>query len=128
MGGNEYWLTPRQQRDLDRACEPLWAIGSVYQVGSTLRPNGERGRAPRDIDVRLLVDDDTWKLLDPDAWRVLSDYIGRALEAETGAVQPIDFQIQQVTAANAEHKGVRSALGVLTRIRSRERASRREAP
>ncbi len=42
------------------------------------------------------------------------------LRAETG-MQPIDFQVQQRTAANAEHKGVRSALGVLTRIRRAER-------
>ncbi len=127
MGDNEYWLTPRQQRDLDRACEPLWSLGGVYQVGSTLRPNREHTRAPRDVDVRLLVEDETWAALDPDAWRVLSDYIGRALEAETG-MQPIDFQVQQRTAANAEHKGVRSALGVLTRIRRDERASRAEVP
>ena len=42
-------------------------------------------------------------------------------------MQPIDFQVQQRTAAN-EHKGVRSALGVLTRIRRDERASRAEVP
>ncbi len=39
-----------------------------------------------------------------------------------------DSQVQQRTAANAEHKGVRSALGVLTRIRRDERASRAEVP
>ena len=87
-----------------------------------LHPPPQPGAHPR-----LLVEDETWAVLDPDAWRVLSDYVGRALEAETG-MQPIDFQVQQRTAANAEHKGVRSALGVLTRIRRDERASRAEVP
>ena len=68
-----------------------------------------------------------WKVVEHSMGCLTAVYVGRALEAETG-MQPIDFQVQQRTAANAEHKGVRSALGVLTRIRRDERASRAEVP
>lgn len=90
-----------------------------YQVGSTL--NGTQ-RAWRDVDVRLILDDDAYKAMFPDI-RDLSDEhydpkwvalcmafseLGRKM---TGL--PIDFQIQKQSEANDEKKysGLRSALG-----------------
>lgn len=125
MSDKDHWLTPSQIRSLDRACESLWTLGGVYQVGSTLIANGERARPPRDIDIRLLVEDETWALFEPSTWKMLSDYIGRALETETG-ITPIDFQVQSRTEANRDHPHRRSALGILTRIRRSETLQRHE--
>lgn len=100
----------------------LDAFGEVaYQVGSSL---GEKTTGWRDVDVRVMLDDETWQKMglgnpaNPHGnrkWRALcivfSDY-GRHL---TGL--PIDFQLQQRTHANAEYskpKGCdRSALVVV---------------
>lgn len=109
------WLTPTQQRALDLACAPLWMFGSVYHVGSSLRWS-KGSPAPRDVDVRLMVDAGTWGRHSPGEWTVLADHIGRSIEAQTG-VSPIDFQVQEIEAANAEHSGMRSACGILTRMR-----------
>ena len=88
----------------------LWdAFGEcAYHVGSSLTT--EKTTHWRDVDVRLMLDDDVWeamKLGDPAnphgnaKWRALcivfSDY-GRHL---TGL--PIDFQLQQRTHANANY-------------------------
>jgi hypothetical protein len=84
------------------------AFGEVaYHVGSSL---GDKTSGWRDVDVRLMLDDDVWQKMElgkPDnphgnrKWRALcivfSDY-GRHL---TGL--PIDFQLQQRTHANAEY-------------------------
>lgn len=112
------WLARRE------AAHATAALDAVRDALTSDDPDVVRAMAVR---IGLNVSTRTVYELDPDAWRVLSDYVGRALEAETG-MQPIDFQVQQRTAANAEHKGVRSALGVLTRIRRDERASRAEVP
>lgn len=98
------------------------AFGDVaYQVGSSL---GEKTSGWRDVDVRLMLDDEIWENMElgnPEnphgnaKWRALcivfSDY-GRHL---TGL--PIDFQLQQRTHANANYgreKGCdRSALIVV---------------
>lgn len=94
------WLTPAQQRRLGRAVATLLPLGTVYHVGSSVAP--ERGYTPRDVDLRLMLDDDLYARLSPEQWKALADHIGRSLEVETG-VSPIDFQIQDTTAANAEH-------------------------
>lgn len=104
------------------------AFGEVaYHVGSSLTLMGVKGPATwRDVDVRLMLDDDVWEKMqlgDPDnphtnaKWRALcivfSDY-GRHL---TGL--PIDFQLQQRTHANAKFDKAqncpRSALIVVNR-------------
>ena len=99
------------------------AFGEVaYHVGSSLTT--EKTTHWRDVDVRLMLDDDAWEKMqlgDPAnphgnaKWRafciVFSDY-GRHL---TGL--PIDFQLQQRTHANANYSvekgGRRSALIVV---------------
>jgi len=90
--------------------ERLRAIfGEVaYHVGSSM--TSEKSTGWRDVDVRLMLDDDVWeqmKLGNPEnphtnaKWRALcivfSDY-GRHL---TGL--PIDFQLQQRSHANANY-------------------------
>ncbi len=89
---------------------------NVYHVGSSLTNAKEDWR---DVDIRLMLDDDEWEklgLLDPSKshhdpkWRTLCivfSHYGRHL---TGL--PIDFQIQRVKEANAEYKGTRSWCGV----------------
>jgi hypothetical protein len=95
----------------------------AYQVGSSL---GEKTVGWRDVDVRVMLDDETWEAMklgspanphDNRKWRALcivfSDY-GRHL---TGL--PIDFQLQQRTHANENYglaKGCdRSALVIVNR-------------
>lgn len=87
-----------------------------YQVGSSLF-----GREWRDVDVRLMLPDAEFDALFPDhreqpphqdpKWALLCDAISELGRAQTGL--PIDFQIQRVSDANAEHEGPRSALGLL---------------
>ena len=99
---------------LQRFGDLLWdAFGEVaYQVGSSLS-------APtwRDVDVRIMLDDEKYAALgfgDPTrphengrwcAYTLAFCAIGRQI---TGL--PIDFQIQDTTTANGQHKGQRSAL------------------
>lgn len=101
------WLTPSEQRRLGRATASLLPLGKTYQVGSSVRP--DEGRVPRDVDLRLLLEDDVYAALVPDQWKTIADHIGRSLELESG-VDRIDFQIQGLTAANTEHSGIRSAI------------------
>ncbi len=84
-----------------------------YLVGSSL----ER-RDFRDVDVRLILSDEEYARLfrtadggwmDP-FWSLLCTTISDWLSQQSGL--PIDFQIQQQTRANAQHSGMRSALGV----------------
>jgi hypothetical protein len=93
----------------------------IYQVGSTLqRPDW------RDVDVRMIVDDEAFMKLFPGVelwpdktsgnwegdprWLLLITSISLWLKKQTGL--PIDFQIQPMTHANAHHKGPRNALGM----------------
>lgn len=83
-----------------------------FQVGSSLRGNGWR-----DVDVRLMLDDEKYAAMgfgDPKrphdnarwcAFCAAFSALGRQM---TGL--PIDFQIQDMTTANAEHPGPRSGL------------------
>lgn len=93
----------------------LWsAFGKpAYLVGSALA-----GKAWRDVDVRLILDDETWaamELGDPRCdhqnakWNALVLAFSALGRQMTGL--PIDFQIQQFTWANATFDGPRSAIG-----------------
>jgi hypothetical protein len=89
-------------------------ICGIYLVGSSLeRPTW------RDIDVRLIMDDDSFAKLFPDAgqhwehdsrWLIMTCSISKWLKEMTGL--PIDFQFQPMSHANKRHKGLRSALGL----------------
>ncbi len=89
---------------------------NVYHVGSSM---GDNKKDWRDVDIRVMLDDDQWKdlfgKLEPKQchqsrkWRALCivfSHYGRHL---TGL--PIDFQIQRVKEANEEYPGGRSHVG-----------------
>ena len=101
------WLTPAEQRRLGRAVATLLPLGKTYHVGSSVHPT--EGRTPRDIDLRMMLDDAVYNALTPEQWTVIADHIGRSFEIESGVAR-LDFQIQSATAANAEHDGVRAAI------------------
>jgi len=111
------YMTPEQRFRLDEACrvfEESFDFG-VYLVGSVMsRPDF------RDVDVRAIVADETFARLYPRAdpknpmrdayWALVMAALSLYLRVATGL--PIDFQVQQQTAANEEFPGVRSALGL----------------
>lgn len=106
----------------------VWAgFGNLpYLVGSALT-----GKSWRDVDVRLLLEDEEYVRLFPGvkgywdehldgkwvAWCLAWSALGERL---TGL--PIDFQIQRQSEANALYNGPRSALG-LTPLRMKREAS-----
>lgn len=105
------YLSPPDLRRLDWACAPIrQAFGTPpYLVGSVLmRPDY------RDIDIRLILDDEQVERMFPtDGVRLLlnvalSDLIARA----AGVRAPIDFQIQSMTEANVPEHGLRNPLGI----------------
>lgn len=88
----------------------------VYHVGSSM---GENKKDWRDVDIRVMLDDDAWEKLFGDLepanchrskkWEMLCivfSHYGRHL---TGL--PIDFQIQRTKEANEEYRGGRSHCG-----------------
>ncbi len=85
-----------------------------YHVGSSL----EKKSGWRDVDIRIILEDEEYKLLfgDPDRahrnkkWRVMCLAFSLLGAEMTGL--PIDFQIQSLTKANNEFKGSRSAIGI----------------
>jgi hypothetical protein len=89
-------------------------IRGCYVVGSALqRPDW------RDVDVRLMLDDESFAEMFPNAgehwehdarWLLLTVAISDHLSRLTGL--PIDFQFQPMTHANARHKGPRNAIGI----------------
>ena len=98
-----------------------WAFGEVpYLVGSAL----EAKDGWRDVDVRLILDDEEWDRLGlgptvlegalplgSGKWRALCwafSLLGREM---TGL--PIDFQIQRRSEANEKYPGPRSAIGLV---------------
>lgn len=109
---------------LDEFGSQVWsAFGKPpYLVGSALQ-----GKQWRDVDVRLILDDEEYARLlgDPNetstnpkwvAFCLAFSALGKAL---TGL--PVDFQIQQQTRANKENDGPRSAIGIIgLRLRAKE--------
>ena len=92
-------------------------FGGIYVVGSCLE------RADwRDVDVRLMMDDASFRILFPDAamhnaawefdprWTLMTVAISQWMKAQTGL--PIDFQFQPMTFANEHHHGRRNAIGL----------------
>lgn len=100
---------------LDQACVSIgWAFDTTpYLVGSAL------DRADyRDVDVRVILADEVYDrwfgVYNTDRtnplWSLLSSSISLQLRQMTGL--PIDFQLQQFTAANKAHHGPRDPLGI----------------
>ena len=108
------YLSPPHMHRLDWACRPVYrAFGHApYLVGSVLsRPDF------RDIDLRLILDDEEFERMVPseEINLLLNIAISGLIEHAAGLPYQIDFQIQQQTAANAEFSGVRNPMG--TRLR-----------
>lgn len=108
--------------ELTRACQDInRAFGGFgcYLVGSALE------RADwRDVDVRMILEDEAFDRLFPDCgggtgqrwefdprWIVMTVSISLWLSKLTGL--PVDFQFQPQTHANKVHKGRRNALGLI---------------
>lgn len=116
-------LSPRQMFLLDNAAWPIRrtfvytdgedrdGFSGLYLVGSTM--SGEKSAGARDTDVRLMLSDGKYERLKGAVGmtgiRFLGIVIGQYLASATGL--PIDFQIQQTSAANEAHKGRRNPLG-----------------
>ena len=91
-----------------------------YHVGSSLLT-----KQWRDVDVRLILSDKEYEAMglgDPanphcnGKWVSLTLAYAALGKALTGL--PIDFQIQQQSYANEKYTGIRSALGILHRVRN----------
>lgn len=107
-------LTTTEMYHLDQACQLVArAFGDEhpYLVGSA--SVGNDGTAPRDIDVRLMLDDDEFAAACPtrERWELLCLAIGTYLRDRTGL--PIDFQIQRTREANERYSGGRNPLGIV---------------
>lgn len=96
-------LSPRTMFLLDAACVPLrheFPGFGPYLVGSAT--TGERSAGARDVDVRHIMSDEDYeafvKAVGITGVRFLGIAIGQYLASFTGL--PIDFQFQQMTAAN----------------------------
>jgi len=106
-------FSPRQMFHLDEACKPIAEAfdSTPYLVGTAVSRQDYR-----DVDVRLMLDDETYAHLEAVAGSQLVAFLGLAigeyLAQRTG--MPIDFQIQQMTAANERHTGSRNPLGLRT--------------
>lgn len=106
--------------NLNIACYHIFrAYGEMpYLVGSAL----ERADY-RDVDIRIIMDDERFAAMFPNQpadasgqnndkyWAFTCATISEWLRARTGL--PVDFQIQQMTAANALYDGKRNACGIL---------------
>lgn len=106
-------FSPRQMFLLDEACRP---IAEAFDEAPYLVGTAVNRRDFRDVDVRLILDDEKYQRLvgvvDTPLREFLGLAIGEYLASRTGL--PIDFQIQQQTAANARHDGSRNPLGMRT--------------
>lgn len=111
------WLDATKHRLLDQTCLILHHAfgGPPYLVGSCLeRPDY------RDVDVRLILDDEEYAALFPGSDRVPGDAHARfsvlsasiSLWLQQACGLPVDFQFQQQTAANARYSGRRDPLGI----------------
>lgn len=103
-------LTTAQLHNLDKACADIrLAFGHPpYLVGTA-----GFGEGPfRDVDVRLILGDDEFDAVCPtrERWELLCQAVGAWLSERTGL--PVDFQVQQMTAANENHPGPRNPLGM----------------
>jgi len=105
---------------LDNACWPIRSafidredpMSGIYLVGSTM--TGKKSAGARDTDVRLMLSDLKYErmraVIGIAGIRFLGVAIGQYLASITNL--PIDFQIQQSSAANEEHGGgYRNPLG-----------------
>lgn len=91
------------------ACSITAAFGvHPYLVGSVAR-----AEAWRDVDVRLMLDDDVYAQLTN--WRTQQAAalnVAMSLWGQRATGLPIDFQFQRTSEANEKHNGIRNPLGL----------------
>lgn len=106
---------------LERFGEMLRAVFGpcIYHVGSS----AERKKPFRDVDVVAILDDETYAAMGFEhshdefsnaKWRAYCEAFSLLGRDITGL--PVDFKIQKCSKANEDHKGVRSALGIITTL------------
>jgi hypothetical protein len=105
-------LTTTELYHLDQACQVISKAFDgehPYLVGTA--GYGDAG-SYRDVDVRLMLDDDEFTAVCPtrERWELLCLSIGAYLASRTGL--PIDFQIQAASVANDKHGKPRNPLGM----------------
>jgi hypothetical protein len=105
-------LTTSEMYHLDQACRLITrAFGDEcpYLVGTAGLGGAD---SYRDVDVRLMLDDDEFAAACPtrERWELLCVAISAYLSQRTGL--PVDFQIQSVTLANEKFSGPRNPLGL----------------
>lgn len=103
--------------EFGRVISDAFGTDSVYHVGSSL---GDNKTNWRDVDVRVLLEDEEWKNLFGDLnpkdnhhspkWRMLCIVFSHYGRHMTGL--PIDFQIQRIKEANEEFPKMRSHIGI----------------
>ncbi len=109
----------------------IWAAfgHTAYHVGSSVL-----NKQWRDVDVRLILPDEEYARLElgepenphyNERWVSLVLAYSALGKSMTGLT--IDFQIQQQSYANEHYSGVRSALGIITRVQGQERYKQKEA-
>lgn len=108
--GRASYLGPHEMFLLDQACKPIAEAFDDYPylVGSVI----ERGDY-RDVDVRLMLEDEHYaRLADAVPVALLNLALTAYLRSMTGL--PVDFQVQQRSAANELHPGAaaRNPLGL----------------
>lgn len=104
---------------LEQAIRPVcqaFGVYCCYQVGSSLERTDWR-----DIDVRMILDDEAFTSEFPDCriehyendtrWLLLTVALSAHLSQQTGL--PVDFQIQPRTLANKRHDKRRNAIGII---------------
>lgn len=110
-------LSTLDLHNLDVACQMISAgfDSPPYLVGTA--GAFAEGDGYRDVDVRLILGDEDFAAICPtrDRWELLCVAIGTWLRERTGL--PVDFQIQQRTAANEKHDKPRNPLGLTVRGR-----------
>jgi hypothetical protein len=109
-------LTTTELYHLDEACRIVSrAFGGEhpYLVGTAGVGTADKYR---DVDVRLMLDDDKFAEACPtrERWELLCLAIGAYLRDRTGL--PVDFQIQRAAEANERFNGPRNPLGTGHRI------------
>lgn len=106
-------FSPRQMFALDEACKP---IAEAFDATPYLVGTAATRSEYRDVDVRLILDDEKYArladALGPQLVAFLGLAVGEYLAQRTG--MPIDFQVQQQSAANERHAGARNPIGLRT--------------
>jgi hypothetical protein len=105
-------LTTVQLHNLDRACQIIKrAFGGrpPYLVGTA---GFGDAAGYRDVDVRLMLDDDEFAAACPtrERWELLCLAVSTYLSERTGL--PVDFQVQSASVANERFSSPRNPLGM----------------